>query len=364
MPEALLHYIWLSRAFQSYPQYTTDGRRVEVLSVGQHNLHAGPDFTNVRLRIHPNTEGPTLFNVQSVELVGNVEMHIESSDWYKHHHHEDHAYDNVLLHVVRHADKPVVNALGKNILQLELKYPDNEDYITRMLEQARLMDTAFATHQCANKLLNEPSLLTRGWKLTLLEKRLNCKTDPIKRVLALTKNDWEQALYITLAHYMGFHVNGVPMEMLAIATPLYVIRKHRDNHKQIEALLLGQAGLLPDEPIARREYDFLRTKFGLNPIDSTMWKRARMRPSNQPQVRVRQLSQLLCEQEFLFARIMDLNDLEDIRSLFTGVGIGKDSVDLLIINVVVPMKYAFGQQEQALTLLEQIPPENNRIIRQ
>lgn len=366
MPEALLHYIWQSRLFMPYPQVTTDGRRVEVLSVGQHNLHAGPDFTNVRLRICNRSDEPSLFPQEYVELAGNVEMHVESSDWYRHRHNEDKAYDSVLLHVVRHADKPVCTTTGKPILQLELNYPQPEDYISRMLQAAKQMDSPAATHPCARQLLAEPLLLTDGWKQTLLNMRLHCKTESIHRVLQLSHNDWEQALYITLAHQMGFHVNGVPMEMLALATPLPVIRKHRNDIQQIEALLLGQAGLLSEEDDAAwlREYRFMQAKFNLTPIDGTVWKRARMRPPNQPVVRIRQFAQILCQQDFLLSQILELTDLDDLRRLFSGAGMGKESVDILLINVVVPMKYAHRQQEQAIALLERIPAENNRVIRQ
>ena len=366
MPEALLHYIWQSKLFMSYPQVTTDGRRIEVLQVGQHNLHAGPDFTNVRLRIYSRPDEPSLFKDEYVELVGNVEMHVQSSDWYRHKHNEDKAYDTILLHVVRHADKEVFTTFGRPILQLELNYPADDDYIAQMLASAQRMDSAQGTHPCAARLLQEPQLLTDGWKRTLLKSRLSCKTESIQHVLALSKNDWEQALYITLAHQMGFHVNGIPMEMLALATPLPIIRKHRNDVKQIEALLLGQAGLLTDSDneVLLREYRFFQSKFDLRPIDSTVWKRARMRPPNQPAVRIRQLAAILCKHEFLLSQLFEMSDLDSLRGLFETAGMGKGSVDILLINVVVPMKFAHGQTEEAFELLVRIPAENNRIVKQ
>ena len=366
MPEALLHYIWQSKLFMSYPQVTTDGRRIEVLQVGQHNLHAGPDFTNVRLRIYSRSDEPSLFKDEYVELVGNVEMHVQSSDWYRHKHNEDKAYDTILLHVVRHADKEVFTTFGRPILQLELNYPEDDDYIAQMLASAHRMDSAEGTHPCASRLLQEPKLLTDGWKRTLLNSRLSCKTESIQRVLALSKNDWEQALYITLAHQMGFHVNGIPMEMLALATPLPIIRKHRNDVRQIEALLLGQAGLLTDsdDEVLWREYRFFQSKFDLRPIDSTLWKHARMRPPNQPAVRIRQLAAILCKHDFLLSQLFEMSDLEGLRGLFETAGMGKESVDILLINVVVPMKFAHGQTEEAFELLARIPAESNRIVKQ
>lgn len=355
----LLHYIWQQGIFMGFPQQTTDGRKVVVLSVGQHNLQAGPDFTNVHLRIYGKDE--TTYE----EWAGTVEIHVRSSDWYKHHHHQDAAYDRIILHVVRKADKKVYNTLGEAIAQMELNYPDEQDYLQGLLENAQWMDSAAGTHACAKQLLQDPQLLSEGWKKTLLEKRLMCKQDSVQRLLALTTNDHEQALYITLAHHMGFHVNGIPMEQVAIATPLAIVRKHRSSLVQIEALLLGQAGLITEEDeLLKREYTFLQTKFGLTPIEPVLWKRGRMRPQTFPEVRLRQMAKLLVNQEFLFSRIMETEDIEGLRDIFAVTGMGRDSVDSLLINVVVPMKFANGKREQALRLLEQIPMERNRIVRQ
>ena len=82
MPEILLHYIWQHCLWAGFPQTTTDGRPVEILSVGQHNIDAGPDFANVHLRIGEQ------------EWYGNVEIHLTSSDWYTHKHHLNPAYGN------------------------------------------------------------------------------------------------------------------------------------------------------------------------------------------------------------------------------------------------------------------------------
>ena len=95
MPEILLHYIWQHCLWAGFPQTTTDGRPVEILSVGQHNIDAGPDFANVHLRIGEQ------------EWYGNVEIHLTSSDWYTHKHHLNPAYDSIILHVVRKADKKI-----------------------------------------------------------------------------------------------------------------------------------------------------------------------------------------------------------------------------------------------------------------
>lgn len=357
MPEILLHYIWQRELFRSFPQVTTNGQRIEVLSVGIHNTDAGPDFSNAHIRIQ-QPDGSWL------DWVGNIEIHVHASDWFKHRHHLDPAYDNIILHVVRDADKVVYNSQGEPITQCELQYPTDKDYLSQLIADAKLMDSASLTHRCANLLLQDPNLLTLGWKQTMLNRRLNCKKDSIRRLLACTTKNWEEAFYISLAHYFGFHTNGIPFEQMAINTPLSYLRKHRDNLFQLTAILMGQSGLLEPDDEMYKEYTFLRTKFSLTPINPTMWKMGRMHPQNAPQTRIRQFAQLLHQSEFLFSKVLELNDLDDLRALFSVSGMGRDSVDVLLINVAVPFKYAHGAQQQALDLLQAIPAENNRIIRQ
>ena len=357
MPEILLHYIWQRELFRSFSQSTTDGRRIEVLSVGMHNTDAGPDFTNVRLRIE---ETPGVFR----EWCGNVEMHLQSSDWYRHRHHLDAAYDNVILHVVRHADKAVFTTRGEAVMQCELQYPAHRDYLSLLIADARLMDSAYATRRCAQHLLQDPGFLTLGWRQTMLSRRLECKADSIHRLLAYTTNSWEQALYISLAHAFGFHTNGVPFEQLAISTPLSYLQKHRNSLMQLTAILLGQSGLLAADDELYKEYAFLRAKFSLTPMEPSMWKLARIRPQNAPQTRIRQFARLLYQSEFLFSKMMETNDVEALRMLFTTEGMGRDSVDSLLINVAVPFKYAHRRQSDALELLQALSAEDNRIIRQ
>lgn len=379
-PEILLHYIWQNRLWEPFPQTTTDGKPIEILSVGRHNTDAGPDFTDVHLRIGGQ------------EWFGNVEMHLTSSDWYKHRHHLDKAYDSVILHVVRQADKRVYNSQSEAICQCELRYPDNQDYLTELIHAAQRMDSAESVIECGKRLLQEPSMLTDGWRKALLHKRLNCKQQSIQRLLNITHNNWEHAFYITLAHNFGFHTNGIPFETLAIQTPLAYLQKHRNSLLQLTAILLGQSGLLTTETAQNdeeqrllREYLFLQKKFSLVPIDGFLWKKARMRPQTFPEVRIRQFAQLIHQSEFLFSRLMEETDLEQLVSILTlhptdediskgltlPVSLGRNSIDILLINSVIPYRYAYALAHmdtaainKALSLMEQIAPENNSIIRQ
>lgn len=358
MPEIVLHYIWEHCLWAGFEQYTTDGKKVEILSVGEHNRDAGPDYSHARIRIDGH------------EWVGNIEIHVCASDWTKHHHHLDKAYDNIILHVVRTADKPIYNSKGELVPQCELNYPSDKDYLSALFESAQRMDSAIARIGCAEQLLHDPRLLTEGWRKTLLCKRLECKRASITRLLEITKGSWEHALYISLARNFGFHTNSVPFEELAINTPLSCLQKHRNSLFQLTALLLGQAGLV-QEPELQKEYDFLRVKFGLTPMEGSIWKHARLRPQNSPELRIRQFAQFMHQSENLLSKILDTDDLKELEVLFAVPQMGKSSVDILLINTVIPYKYAYAlhqnnpvKAEQAMRLMEKIPAENNTIVRQ
>jgi len=340
---------------------------VEILSVGEHNRDAGPDYSHARVRI------------DGKEWVGNIELHVCATDWVKHRHHLDKAYDSVILHVVRTADKPVYNSRGELVPQCELQYPSDQDYLSRLFESAQQMDSAFMRIGCAEQLVRDPAMLSEGWRRTLLRKRLECKRASIERLLEITKGSWEHALYISLARNFGFHTNSLPFEQLAINTPLSYLQKHRNNLFQLTALLMGQAGGLEpnsfchadDREALAKEYAFLRTKFGLSPMDGSIWKHARLRPQNSPELRIRQFAQLLYQSESLLSKILDKQDLNELEKLFVVDKIGKASIDILLINTVIPYKYAYAryrnhaqQAEEALALMERIAPENNTIIRQ
>lgn len=358
MPEIVLHYIWEHCLWAGFAQQTTDGQPVEILSVGEHNRDAGPDYSHAHVKIGNR------------EWVGNIEIHVCSSDWIKHRHHLDKAYDNVILHVVRTAEKPIYNSRGDLIPQCELQYPSDKDYLSALFQSAQQMDSAVARIGCAEQLVHDPGLLTEGWRKTLLRKRLECKRSSITRLLEITKGSWEHALYISLARNFGFHTNSLPFEQLAINMPLSYLQKHRNNLFQLTALLMGQAGLI-QEPELQKEYDFLRAKFGLTPMDGSVWKHARMRPQNSPELRIHQFAQLMYQSENLLSKILDTNDLKDLRALFAVENMGSSSINILLINTVIPYKYAYAlhrnhtaQAEAAMMLMEKIPAENNTIIRQ
>lgn len=377
MPEILLHYIWQKHLWSGFVQRTTDGQEIEIISVGMYNTNAGPDFSNAHIRIGKQ------------EWIGNVEMHIYSSDWNKHHHDRDAAYDNTILHVVCQADDNVRNSKGRIITQCELQYPQNKDYLSKWLEESQWTYGGINGINCSNQLLSDPALLTGGWKRVLLNKRLECKRQSILKLLEITQQSWIHAFYISLAHNFGFHTNGIPFETLAIQTPLSCLLKHRNSLFQLTAILLGQSGLLSEKKIRTseedalwKEYQFLRNKFQFSPMNAAMWKRARMRPQNMPETRIRQFASILQQTDFLFANLMKAKDINSMISILKlksdrndqhisqPTSIGIKSLEILLINTIIPFRYAYSlvhnpslDINNAYNELEQIPAEDNTIIR-
>lgn len=380
MPEILLHYIWQKRLWAAFAQTTTDGQPLEIISVGQHNMHAGPDFSAAHIRINGQ------------DWVGNVEIHVHASDWYKHRHHLDAAYDNTILHIVAKADKEIINSKGQKILQCQLQYPHDKDYLTQLLSNIEHLSNALPQINCGHQLLSDPSLLTVGWKQTLLTKRLECKRQSISKLLQITQLSWLHAFYISLAHNFGFHTNGLPFEAMALATPLSCLQKHRNSLFQITAILLGQSGLLKEKKDSSQEhlrlwneYCFLQKKFMLQPIQPSMWKKGRMRPQNAPEARIRQFAHLIYQSEFLFTQIIEEQDTHKITDLLSikyaedevykqvarPMPIGRQSIEVLLINTIIPYKYAYAyaqdntqSTQRALQFFEQIPKEDNSVVRQ
>ena len=379
MKESILHDVWQYRLFSHHQLTTTDGESVEVIDPGKLNTDAGPDFFNAKLKI-----GDTIW-------AGNVEIHSQSSDWARHNHQRDKAYDNVILHIVEKADVIVTRTNGELIPQLELTVP--KDILLRYNEL--LAEKKWIP--CEEKINRIPTILISSWETSLLAERLERKTASIEALLKQSGNHWEEAFYISLARSFGFGTNSQAFEAMAKSLPLSVLAKHKDNLFQLEALLLGQAGFLEKDENdhyqaeLKKEYRFFQTKYGLKPMEVSQWKLLRLRPDNFPTIRLVQFATLICRSSKLFSKILETENIRDLQKLFqTEVSdywqrhylfckestaskkkLGTKSIDILLINTVVPFIFAYGKMkndelrmEQAIHILEAIKPENNAVIQQ
>lgn len=377
--EQLLHYVWKHRLFQKDLE-TTEGIPIEILDVGLHNTDEGPDFFNAKVKVGDRV------------WVGNIEIHRSSDEWYKHGHEQNKGYNSVILHVVEFATAEVYNQARLAIPQCEIKYPKHiKDNIEFLLNS----DVSLP---CCNYLKEIPSIHLHGWLNALLLERLERKSGDIRRLLDRFNNSWAEVFYVLLSRSMGFGLNSDSFERLALSLPLQYILKQGDNPMQIEALLLGQAGMLedinsPDEYTLKlqQEYSFLKNKYSLTPLDKEIFRKLRVRPSSSPQMRIAQLAALLLNIQGLFSKIIECKDVGQIRLLFhvnaseywqthfllgeisprKNKYIGDTSLDVMIINAVVPIVFAYGRKiddesyiDRALSFLDLIKPEANSIIKQ
>ncbi len=379
MRENFLHYLWRWRRFDANTLQTTDGQPLAILHPGELNTDAGPDFFNARLRI-----GDT-------EWAGNVEMHLRASEWLTHRHQHDRAYDNVVLHVVLEADQPILRASGEPLpcLSLQGRIPSG------LLAQYERLEQERGWIPCAHAFADTPQIVRLNWYDRLLAERLETKTMDIAARVAQTQEHWEEAFYQALARSYGLKVNAEPFEALARSLPLTILAKHKNNLMQLEALLFGQAGML-EGPFQEtypadlaKEYQFLRHKYQLTPLEGSLWKFLRLRPANFPTVRLAQFAGLVHQSAHLFSKIIETTTVRSLEHLFSApVGDywlthyqldkpsakraktpGRDFIQLLLINTVIPMLFQYGKarelpdlQERALRLLEELPAEANATI--
>ena len=379
--ESLYHYLW-SHRMMGTRLTTRQGADVEVLTPGVHNTDAGPDFSAARLRIDGD------------EWVGNVEIHVKASDWRRHGHHEDPAYDSIILHVVGIDDCEISRRDGSVIPQVCVS--PSPDFYNRYASLTADMDSP----GCLPYVNSIADINLRDWINTLGVERIHQKADYIRGIMDQCQGDWKQTLFVVTARAMGFGLNGVPFELLAKSLPLNFVMRHRDNPEQVDALVFGQAGMLDPREYQYddyymtlcREYEFLKTKYGLSPIDVNLWKYARTRPQNFPHRRIAILSSMLQEGMSLHRRLIEAKGkYEDVAEIFRyeashywkfhhrfgmapsdlpiPASLSKSSVDILCINVAAPFYFAYGAitgdpdlAEKGLDLLNVIAPERNSLV--
>jgi hypothetical protein len=380
MQEVFIHYLWKFRLYDHADLCTVGGQRILVQEPGMTNRNAGPDFFTARVQLDD-----TLW-------AGNVEIHLKSSDWKRHGHSSDPAYGNVILHVVYEYDIPVYRSDGSLIPTLELR--DRIDLKQYDNYLALLANMHYIPCEKQARLV-EP-VIWSSWLLRMAIERFEERAVPLIQRLVHRQYDWEQVFYECLAGNFGFHVNREPFEQVASLTSFRLLLKHHDRLFSIEALLFGQAGLLnrhvKDEypRQLRKEYLFLRRKYGLVPIDMQRWKFMRLRPANFPSLRMAQFAALIHHSSHLFSKVLETGTKEELKKLFmpevssywhthfrfdkasvvSVKTLGESAVGNILVNTVCLFLFLYGQHKKqedyvkkSLDLLEEIPAEDNRVIR-
>lgn len=376
--EDLLHYVWKFRLFKQSDLFTTEGEKIEIIDPGMHNTNAGADFFNAKIKI-----GDKMW-------AGNVEIHINSNDWYNHKHHLDKNYNSVILHVAEQIKRDVINEKGMKVSQMQLIVPEKVRHGAGHLLQS------ISSIPCKNDLPEVDKNTIRSWLNVLAIERLERKTNDIYNHLSRFNNSWDQTFYVLLSRNYGFGLNSEEFERLALSLSYNIIQKHSNNIFQMEALLFGQAGMLQNETILddyyislKKEYEFFRHKYQLKPLEAHLFKKLRVRPGSFPQLRIAQLAALFVQSGRLFSTVIEIEDYKRLRLYFqstvseywkTHYSFGKPSkeskkflgdasLNTIIINTVVPILFAYGKKndqekycDRSLAILEEIKPERNSIV--
>lgn len=373
-----MQYIWRWRLWPEVPVRGVRGERILVVDPGVQNTGSGPDFFNAVLRIDGQT------------YAGTVEMHVHASDWHRHNHDGDPAYDNVILHVVRYDDCEIrVGEEGRLLPQVVM-----DCSVDFPAHYRNLVNNPDLEVPCAQGMKDVPRIFITDWITSLAMERLQRKADDVRRLAEGFADDWKRAAFVTLARGLGSGTNADAMERVARSLPLKILERHHDNYMAIEAMLMGQAGLLAEYPRDRyeerlkEEYAFYSRKFGLKAED-IHWQ-LRTRPQNAPVRRLALLAHIV-QGGFAFAGcVFNLEGDEDPRDFFnvepntywlTHLSYGHpcESVptllsyqmtNLLLINVVAPLVYAWGdrlgddsRRERVIDMLQKLPAESNSIVR-
>ena len=379
MREDFLHHVWLHKKFALGSLKTTGNQSIVIKSVGMPNSNSGPDFFNAQIYIDGQL------------WVGTVEVHLKSSDWYVHHHEKDPAYDNVILHVVWEHTSEVFRADNSMIPTLVFQSFVHPQILKNYNELKTNKNKSIACEQQFSKVSN---FVISNWLERLYFERLEQKFKPIQKQLLTTKQDWEAIMFWQLARGFGAKVNGDAFWSLARSFPFSVFRKLQNSPIQMEALLFGQSGLLEDvveDPYFSKLnsiYCFLKQKYQLSNFGVLPIQFFRLRPPNFPTLRLAQLVQLYHKNTNLFSKIMQANSYEELQITFQCntseywythytfkksskkqiKRLSKSFANLLIINSVFPIKYAYqhvnGQdQESLVSILKSIPSEQNTIVK-
>lgn len=379
MNEEFLHYVWQYQLLSIKNLQTTNKESLVVVKPGTHNLNSGPDFLNSEIII------------ENQYWVGNVEIHLHASDWYQHHHETDKNYDATILHVVWFND---VAIFMKNNLPIPVLVLQDCILSSALNNYQNLFTTESRWILCEKEINNIDSFILNNWKERLFFERLERKSNEINTLLMRETHNFEAVLFQLLAKNFGLKINQEAFLRLAQSIDFSIIQKVSFNQHQFSALLFGQAGFLEqsieDEYYLtlKKEYNYLKHKYQLEPISSNLFSFFRMRPNNFPTIRIAQLVSLYNVQQNLFSKIMEIDTVEDFYTTFStsvplfwkthysfesnsklsSKKLTKSFIDLLIINTIIPLKFLYQKSKGAvdedffLTLLQKIKPEKNNII--
>ena len=379
MKEDLLQYIWQFQYFNNSELLTSSGEMIQIIKTGTHNTNQGADFLDAKIKIGKTT------------WAGNVELHINSSDWNVHNHSADSNFNNVILHVVWNSNATIKDIHNNDLPTLELKNRVSK----LLLERYKMLMESSQFIPCESQLQQVNELTVTNWKQRLVAERLIAKSGNILAILKETNFHWEETFWWLTAANFGLKVNSDLFQRIAKLLPVSILAKHKNRIQQVEALLFGTAGLLNSifsekyPQMLQKEFSFYQKKYKLKSIDGEI-SFLRMRPSNFPTIRLAQLAMLIHESEHLFSKIKDASSLKEVKKMlevsandywhyhyvfdetsdYKVKTLGKQMIDNIIINTIIPVLFAYGlhyneqlYKDKAIKWLEEISAEKNSITK-
>lgn len=378
MKEDFLHYLWRFKKFDTLDLRTTQNEIITIIKTGDYLELSGPDFFNAQIKIG------------NQKWAGNIEIHLKSSDWYVHGHEKDPAYDNVILHVVWEHDTEIFGKNNSEIPVLILKDYTSAEIISNYNSLISTKSWIF----CEKNISEIDGFTFKNWQERLFFDRLGRKSKIIYDLLKETNQDWEAVLFCLLAKNFGLNTNGNTFFQIAKSIPFSIVRKESFEVENLEALLFGFSGLLDAEKEdvyftdLKIRYYYLLNKYQLNRNYVEQVQFFKHRPDNFPTVRLSQLANLYHKHQNLFSKIITLRSVKDVYQLLnisTGLywqnhyqfdkesskkvkSLSKSFIDLLIINTIIPLQFAYscimGESisEELITFMNEVAPEKNAII--
>ncbi|MBI1308094.1 MAG: DUF2851 family protein [Bacteroidetes bacterium] len=384
MQEEFIHFIWQTTSFDTRELKATTGETIEIIEAGQLQHNSGPDFENAIIRINGQM------------WAGNVEIHLQSSDWFDHNHDSDRAYDSVILHVCYACNREVFRSNGSRIPCLEIGsriFPKLRSKYDWLLQSSSKLTCASFLNDVQPEIKNEEITLR-------FLNRMEFKIQSILKVASKCEFDWNAVMYRYVCRAFGAWVNSQPFELLSRRLSFNLISKYADKPNLIEALFFGVAGFLyaNKDEIPRDEYEhalvnefrFLSKKHNLTSISTDQWKFMRLRPANFPTIRLAQLSALMSEKPELYSEMKDLNSWKMIRNTFktepseywkSHYRLGEISnskakipgsslIQNIAINAIIPVRLAnahwkndLKSKNELIRVMTTIPSENNKVVR-
>ncbi|SHH59673.1 DUF2851 family protein [Flavobacterium johnsoniae] len=378
MKEDFLHYLWKFRKFDNLNLTTAQNESITIIKPGDYLELSGPDFFNAHIKIGDQ------------KWAGNVEIHLKSSDWYLHNHEKDPAYENVILHVVWENDTAIFRENNTEIPVLVLK-----DYVSQeIIENYYALVSPKTWISCERQLNEIDGFIFKNWQERLFFERLERKSAFVYELLEETNQDWEAVLFCMLAKNFGLNTNGNSFLQIAKSIPFSIIRKESFEAGSLEALFLGTAGLLDGEKEdvyfkdLKFKYFFLLHKYQLvkTHVDPVLF--FKLRPDNFPTIRLSQLAELYHKHQNLFSKIIALKSAKEVYSLMNvssgeywknhyqfdkespmkAKPLSKSFLDLIIINTIIPIQFAYSNTigesvtEDLIDFMVEVDSEKNAVI--